>query len=124
MIARGITRRCPRCGQTGLFRRWYTMVDDCPRCGLHFEREEGYWLGAMMVNLGMAQLAFLAVLVGMSVAFWPDVPWAAVFAVSLVVTLGVPLLFYPFSKTIWLAGDLLVRPTDDAPGPGEGPGNP
>jgi uncharacterized protein (DUF983 family) len=96
------------------------MVDDCPRCGLHFEREEGYWLGAMMVNLGVAELAFVAVLVGMSVAFWPDVPWVAVFIVSILVSLTVPLFFYPFSKTIWVAGDLLARRADEPPSPGLG----
>ena len=37
----GTTRRCPRCGSGHLFRRYFTMVDDCPRCGLHFEREQG-----------------------------------------------------------------------------------
>lgn len=89
------------------------MLDDCPRCGLHFEREEGYWLGAMMVNLGAAELAFVAVLVGMSVAYWPEVPWIAVFIVSVLVSVAVPLFFYPFSKTIWVAGDLLARPVND-----------
>lgn len=91
------------------------MLDDCPRCGLHFEREEGYWLGAMMVNLGAAELAFVAVLVGMSVAYWPEVPWIAVFIVSVFVSVAVPLFFYPFSKTIWVAGDLLARSVDDHP---------
>ena len=31
----------PRCGSRQLFRRWFSMVPDCPRCGLHFEREAG-----------------------------------------------------------------------------------
>lgn len=89
------------------------MVDACPRCGLHFEREEGYWLGAMMVNLAVTEMVFVAVLVGMGVAFWPDVPWTTVFIVGVLVTVAVPLFFYPFSKTIWVAGDLLVRPADE-----------
>ncbi len=26
------------------------MTGECPRCGLKFEREEGYWLGAIIIN--------------------------------------------------------------------------
>ena len=37
----GATQRCARCGSGHLFRHYFTMVDDCPRCGLHFEREHG-----------------------------------------------------------------------------------
>lgn len=96
------------------------MVDDCPRCALHFEREEGYWLGAIMVNLGVAELAFVAVLVGMSVAFWPDVPWVLVFIVSILVSLTVPLFFYPFSKTLWVAADLIAQRADEPRSPGLG----
>lgn len=119
-IARGATRRCPRCGQTGLFRRWFTMVDDCPRCGLHFEREEGYWLGAMALNLTAAMVAFVSVLVAMSVAFWPDVPWVAVLVVGILVSLTVPLVLYPFSKTMWVAGDLIARRADERSSRGSG----
>ncbi len=41
---------CPACGQRGLFRRWFSMAEDCPRCGLHFERIEGHWIGAIGIN--------------------------------------------------------------------------
>ena len=54
MLWWGFTKRCARCGSGHLFKRWFTMVDDCPRCGLHFEREQGYWAGALAINIGIA----------------------------------------------------------------------
>src|SRR5215468_10645712 len=42
--------RCPRCRKGRLFRGWFAMNDPCPVCGLIFQREEGYFLGAMYVS--------------------------------------------------------------------------
>lgn len=41
LLARGLRRRCPRCGAVGLFPSLLTIHDPCPRCGLVFEREDG-----------------------------------------------------------------------------------
>ena len=47
----GLRRAGARAAAAGkLFRHWFTMVADCPRCGLHFEREPGYWTGAVAIN--------------------------------------------------------------------------
>ena len=52
--------KSPVTGGSGhLFKRWFTMVDDCPRCGLHFEREQGYWAGALAINIGIAGVVFV-----------------------------------------------------------------
>ena len=115
MIGRGATRRCGRCGSGRLFRRYLTMVDSCPRCGLHFEREEGYWLGAMVINLAVTMLMFVVLFVGMAVVWWPDPPWTRILVVLLVVNLIVPIAFYPFSKTLWVAGDLAFRTMTSEP---------
>ena len=60
MLWWGFTKRCPRCGSGHLFRRWFTIVERCPRCGLRFEREEGYWAGALAINIGIAAAVFIA----------------------------------------------------------------
>jgi uncharacterized protein (DUF983 family) len=95
-----------------LFRRWFTMADHCPRCGHHFERHEGYWLGAVMINTGVAVAVFAVVLVGGMVATWPDVPWAALLVVTVAVDVVFPVVWYPVSKTLWVALDLAVHPLD------------
>src|SRR5262245_28665270 len=45
-----LRQRCPRCLEGRLFRDWRTMNDPCPVCGLIFQREEGYFLGAMYAS--------------------------------------------------------------------------
>lgn len=88
------------------------MVEHCPRCGHHFERESGYWLGAVVINTTVTFALFVIIGVTMVVATWPEVPWTAVLVVTLIFNGLFPVLFYPFSKTIWVAADLAVRPLE------------
>ncbi len=105
MLWRGFTRRCARCGSGKLFRRWFSMVDDCPRCGLHFEREEGYFVGAMAINICVVIVVFGVSFVSLLLATWPDPNVVLLIVVLGSVNAAFPVFFYPFSKTIWLAVD-------------------
>lgn len=105
---RGLTRRCPRCGSGGLFARWFTIRGRCPRCRLRLQREEGGFLGAMTINYVVTVGVWLIVLVAWLVLDLPDVHVAALTIVSLAIAALVPLLFFPFAKTIWAAVDYLV----------------
>ena len=111
-VARALIRRCPWCGQGRLFRRWFRIVERCPRCGLRFEREEGAFLGAMALNYGVAGLVFMALLIGWMVVDSPDVRVVPLVVTCMIVTAAVVLLFYPFSKTLWAAVDLLLNRMD------------
>jgi len=102
---RGCTRRCPRCGAGHLFRRYFTLVPDCPRCGLHFEREPGYFTGALAVNIAMTMAVFVVGFVVILVATVPDVPVGPSLAVLVPIMLLGPIVGYPFSKTLWMAVD-------------------
>ncbi len=67
---------CPRCREGKIFRRsvWLfpSMYERCPVCGLKFEREAGYFLGAMYISygLGLGIIAILSLLVW-EVFKWP-----------------------------------------------------
>jgi hypothetical protein len=69
-------------------------------------------VGAMIVNIAVTELAFVVVLVGGIVLWWPEVPWVALTVVAVGVNAVVPVLFYPWSKTIWMAVDLLLHRMD------------
>jgi uncharacterized protein (DUF983 family) len=101
----GGTRRCARCGSGHLFRRYFTIVDDCPRCGLHFEREQGYWAGALAINIGVTGAVFVAVFVIGLVLTVPDVPVGLLLAILVPLMVVTPIVGYPFSKTLWVAVD-------------------
>lgn len=91
------------------------MKERCPRCGLRFERIEGHWSGDLGINTIVSFGAlFLTLVIGFAVTY-PDVPGVLLFACAIAVAVVVPLAFFPFSKTLWLAIDLMMRPLE----PGE-----
>ena len=82
---------------------------------MRFEREEGFWLGGYVINFGLGEaaiLVLLAVLIGLEANHQPiNVALFVVVGVALAV-LG-PAVTFPFSRTIWSAIDLAMRPLSD-----------
>ena len=54
-MRRALTRRCPYCGGPGIYEGYFALRERCPSCGVRFEREEGYFLGAYALNLIVAE---------------------------------------------------------------------
>lgn len=123
-LLRGLVRRCPLCGSRDVFRSWLQTREACPGCGIRMDRgEDDFFLGGFTVNFIAVELFLVAFLVAMVVITWPAVPW------NLLVWIGAPLLviapvvFYPFSRTIWLALDLGMRPPRPEDFAGDQPGD-
>lgn len=117
LLARGLRRRCPRCGAGDLFPSPLSIRDPCPRCGLVFEREEGYWLGSMIIAFAVIEGLFGLSFVAAMVITWPDVPWNALLVVGLVVTAVLPVLIFPWTRTLWMAVDRAFMPAPEQPEP-------
>lgn len=82
------------------------------RCGLRLDRgEEGYSLGAVLFNLIAAEACFVVGLVGIMLLTWPHPPWDAMFWGGIALMILLPIVFFPFSKTLWLAFDMIFRPS-------------
>jgi hypothetical protein len=85
----------------------------CPVCGLGLERgERGYWLGAYFFNLMAVETVFSVWMAGFLFVTWPDPPWGVFQITTIILMVLVPFVFFPFSKTLFLAFDLLMRPPD------------
>lgn len=114
LLGRGLRKRCPRCGSGGIFSSRNRIRGSCPTCGVRFEREEGYWVGAMIINM-VATVAVLAAVIGAGIALsWPDVPWTALTVAAVASAALTPVLFYPRSLTTWLATELSFHPLEPA----------
>ena len=102
-------RHCPLCGSGKLFKHWTKMVADCPGCGYHFEREEGFFLGALVMNIIVTEFTLMvAIAIGFGVTLpHPPVVKLAIITGALGFTL--PFFVYPFTKTVWTAADLIMR---------------
>ncbi|MEX1218539.1 MAG: DUF983 domain-containing protein [Acidimicrobiales bacterium] len=115
-------KRCAVCGQGHLFRRWFSMLERCPRCDLKFERIEGHWTGDLGINTIVSFGALLIVLLIGFLGFWPTPPITAIIIAAVCAAGLLPLAFFPFSKTIWLAIDVMMRPIEsNEVRPGFGP---
>lgn len=112
LLARGALLRCPACGSGHLFRHWITMAETCPRCGLRFARIEGHWIGAIGINTIVSFGAFLLTTVVGLIATFPDFPVLPLILLNVAVAVIVPLVFYPFSRTLWTGLDIAMRPLE------------
>jgi uncharacterized protein (DUF983 family) len=110
MFKRALVKHCPVCGQRHLFRRWFQLVERCPRCGLRFVREEGHRVGDFGLNVVVTFAALLVTLLVFSLVTWPELPVGPALLTAAAVVIIVPLVFYPWSRMLWLAFDLSVNP--------------
>ena len=117
MLWRGFLVRCPRCGGRKLFKSYFKLKERCPTCGYKFDREAngGFWLGGYVMNtaLGESLLAVYLLVFAVRVIGHPDTtpirPWL-VGAIAL--ALIPPALFFPMSRTTWMAVDLAIHPLE------------
>lgn len=105
-------KQCPRCG-AGAFNSYFKMKESCSGCGLKFEREPGYWVGATAINTAVIFGTFLIAFAVGIITTWPDVPWVWLLIGLAAVNVSVPVLFYPISKTLWSALELGWNAMDD-----------
>lgn len=110
-----VRQLCPRCRVGKIFSgsvlrvyTWPRMYERCPVCDLKFERESGYFLGAMYISygLGVVCIAFLALVL------WTVTSWGII-----KIIVWASILFLPFvwpitllSRVLWLYLDWAVDP--------------
>jgi uncharacterized protein (DUF983 family) len=112
MVGRASLRRCPRCGGQGWFEGWFAKGTRCRTCGYRYDRQPGFMLGALTMNIIVTFGLLAAVLLVGSILSYPDIAVVPMLIVAGFVAIVVPILFYPFSYTIWAAVDLAMRPLD------------
>ena len=108
-----LRQRCPRCRKgdifrCSLFRGWLSMHERCPVCNLKFEREQGYFVGAMYVSYALAIPPYLLLVT----LLWQYAGWRYELAL-----LGAVVVYLPFvpiamrmSRVIWMYIDQAFDP--------------
>jgi uncharacterized protein (DUF983 family) len=113
-LAAILRQRCPVCLEGRAFRSFLGMYKDCPVCGIHYEREHGYFLNAMLFAyaIGFVIVAPTALYLYLRQVstFW-----------FIAIVSGELLLLWPFifrySRVLWMHVDQLLdprRPTEKA----------
>jgi uncharacterized protein (DUF983 family) len=113
MLGRALALRCPNCGSRGLLAHWLRMKDRCPACGIRVEREgSDYMAGSLLFNIVLAEMIFAVVFVAYLLITWPRPNWDMLEIAAPVGMAVAPIVLFPFSKLVWLAADLALRPAE------------
>ncbi|HRP07586.1 MAG TPA: DUF983 domain-containing protein [Gemmatimonadales bacterium] len=108
LFRRALMLRCPNCAGGGVVRHWLRIVDDCPTCGISLVR--GNRVGAYIINIGVAETLTATLIIAVTVSTWPDPPWTFLTWAAPLLAVTSPLVFYPFSRMLFVAADLAVHP--------------
>jgi uncharacterized protein (DUF983 family) len=107
-----LSQKCPVCFHGSVFLRGITMRDLCPVCGLRFEREQGYWLGALYVAYGLA----VPILSVFTLLLWQFTPWGVSrsFLVAMLVFFPLSPIVFRYSRVVWMHLDQLLDPRPES----------
>ncbi|MCC6628072.1 MAG: DUF983 domain-containing protein [Chloroflexi bacterium] len=117
LLGRCLRLRCPVCGQGRLFRSGLSVNEQCPTCRFRFARaneygSEGYFTGAMAINLVVTGVLPLIVIVG--IAMTSTVPVVPLTTVGVIWTVVFPILGYRHACALWVFVDHLLNPVTAA----------
>ena len=111
IAGRALRLRCPRCGRSPLYAGWFRMHERCAACGLRYEREQGYFVGAIYVNYAVT--VFVAAGTVLVLDWTIGLTLTAQLAIGIALGALVPLLFFRYARSLWLSLDYLVTTADE-----------
>lgn len=100
--------KCPNCREAKIFKKkkrllfdFPDMKETCSHCGYHFEREPGYFLGAMYASYALAVLEAIATFLALRYLA-PSLQTLSVILIIITVILLMSVRNYRLGRTIWL----------------------
>lgn len=98
---------CPACGNGSIVKKPFHIHDRCTSCLVRFKREEGFFVGAILVNVVSTELIILFAYL-LSIAILGSY-YQVIITTLLVIALAFPVAFYHHSWSIWLTFDHAVE---------------
>jgi uncharacterized protein (DUF983 family) len=109
-------QRCPNCKRGFVYRRASARNNLCPACGIRFEREPGYYTGAIYIGILLA-FPVLILFIFLLLYFFRSLdPTDAVILSALGLIPLLPVI-NRISYVIWIAVDRAISPPSDLPPP-------
>lgn len=103
-----VQMKCPNCRQGNVFRKPLRMYEDCPHCGIHYEREDGYFMMAVFVGYVMSFFIAVPTIVILYFTMRPSI-WGYLIGASVALLLASPLIFH-YARVVWMFIDQLLDP--------------
>ena len=90
------------------------MHDECAYCGLVFSREQGYFIGAIYLNVIATESLIFATYLGLILAnrITDDSTYVILFTLALLL----PVVFHRHARSLWLSLDHLLDPPASSAG--------
>lgn len=104
--------RCPHCMEGQVFSGFLKMNENCPVCGIEYEREHGFFM--MSIFIGYI-LGFIAVVPFMVALFLMNAQVYAYFVVSAVLLIPLSPFIFRYSRILWLHIDEILDPRPTSP---------
>jgi uncharacterized protein (DUF983 family) len=103
--------RCPNCGRGRLFRGVFRMLPVCPECGLSYFPEQGYYVGAMIINY-VATTAGVVTIFLLSLLFkdFTTLSTNSKILLWMVFAITLSLLLMRHAYSFWLGLDFWIKP--------------
>ncbi len=89
------------------------MHERCAVCHLHFEREPGYFVGAIYINYAATAILMMGGYLLLNA--YTTLSLTTLLVVWSVFGIVFPLLFFRYSRSLWLAIDHLFDPEESRP---------
>lgn len=107
VLIRCLALRCPECSDSRIFAKLFQVKESCEACGVIFKREEGFFVGAIMVAVVTTEMVIvLAYLISLP---FVSANYQLMIGALLVLGLVFPLAFYHHSWSVWLTFDHLIE---------------
>jgi uncharacterized protein (DUF983 family) len=110
-LGRSTLRHCPYCGGGGIFQGWFNLKKRCPHCDVLFEPEDGYLLGAYVVNIGLTAVSAVAIVISLMV--WSSLSVVQIQIIGAALAIGIPIFMYPYTLLFWISLDLMFHGNGD-----------
>lgn len=102
-----LNEKCPKCEKGAIFSekgnvftfRSPKMHEKCPSCGITFEKEPGYFIGALYVSYG---LAVLELIIAYFILALFNAPLGIIFIVLFLILSLFSFFNFRFARVIWM----------------------
>ncbi|HEY2988066.1 MAG TPA: DUF983 domain-containing protein [Candidatus Binatia bacterium] len=111
ILKAGALLRCPRCGTGKLFGGSFRMHRECSFCRLTFEREQGFFVGAIYVNYAFTVL--IAVAGFFLLDYYAEISLGRQLVLWGAFTILFPIFFFRHSRSLWLSMAYLLDPDNE-----------
>jgi uncharacterized protein (DUF983 family) len=116
-VLRCLRLRCPACGRASIVARPFQIKDHCPACGVLFKREEGFFVGAVAINLVTTEAVIIVMCI--AGAFVVGFEFESMLGALLATAFLFPFAFYHHSWSAWLTFDHIVERLPEGPASGD-----